>query len=151
MQDTPAIPDCLDEDLKRLARARDTDNYKSVAERCDIGPHEMMFSTLVRLLTAVNERERARNAPLLAAVVVNKKSRMPGPGFFKWAREHNLLQGTERQFWKSELERFRAYWADNDPPPNLDLDGLSIQQTAKPSLRRSRSPMGLIRILFARL
>jgi hypothetical protein len=71
MQDTPAIPDCLDEELKRFARICATDNYMPVAERCDICPHEMMFSTLSGLLTAVNERELHAGRPLLAAVVVN--------------------------------------------------------------------------------
>lgn len=112
MCETPAIPACLDEELKRLAKLPATDNYKSVAIRCDIGAHEMRFSTLIALLTAVNEREYAAGRPLLAAVVVNKKTKMPGAGFFNWARNENLIEGSDREFWKAELGRVRAHWAD---------------------------------------
>lgn len=114
MQETPSIPVCLDEELKRLARSRSIDNYKEVAIRCDIGPHEMRFSTLIGFLNAVNERECARGAPLLAAVVISKELKMPGAGFFKFPPDHNLIQGTEKEFWKNELERVFDYWARHD-------------------------------------
>lgn len=111
MLDNTPIPDDLDEELKRLARSRSTDNYKKVAERCNIGPHETHFSSLVKLLTAVNEREHVGGRPLLAAVVVNKKRKMPGAGFFTFPPEHNLIRGTEREYWEAELERVFDYWA----------------------------------------
>lgn len=114
MSDSPEIRSNLYEELERLARSRSIDNYKEVADRCQLDKQGVFFGPLSKMLTAINEREFAERRPLLAAVVVNKKLKRPGAGFFKWMHEHGLCQGNEKECWKEELERVFDYWAKHE-------------------------------------
>ena len=59
-----------------------------------------------RFLGEIARQEYARGRPLLAAIVVHKKDRTPGVGFFG-------LEGfpKSKQFWKAEKKRVYDFWA----------------------------------------
>jgi hypothetical protein len=105
------VPDRLYEHLKCLASRRETSSYKQVAGDCELEGMDLRFTKLAKMLTAVNVRELNRETPLLAAVVVNKKTGIQGPGFFDFPRAKVLIKGDEVTYWKEELERVFEYWA----------------------------------------
>lgn len=114
MAGTPEIPSVLYAELIRLARLRSTTTYKEIAFHCGLENQGLRFGPLAKMLTAVNERELERPAPLLAAVVINKALKLPGAGFFKFARERGLFDGADEWgFWEQERDRLQDYWTQH--------------------------------------
>lgn len=63
--------------------------------------------------------EHSQGRPLLSAIVVHKPTssepRMPGKGFFKLAREHNIWdgKGTKEKFFFNEIRKVHDYWSQH--------------------------------------
>ena len=61
-------------------------------------------------LDEINQFERRHGRPMLSALVVNRRTGMPGAGFFRLARSWGIDIRSDRRFWKSELKRLRRHW-----------------------------------------
>src|SRR4051794_12170147 len=109
------IPPMLYDRLRELAREGSTAYYGDIARLLgmDIGsPH--VRAQIGKMLDAVNRAEHAAGRPLLSAVVIAKKPRMPGPGFFTGARTLGQYTGQDdRAYWVEELRRVHDYWSEH--------------------------------------
>jgi len=67
---------------------------------------------LGRVLATIDAAEQAVGRPLLSAVVVQRASGLPHPGFFTYARALGLHAGSDdRALWERELQRVHSYWS----------------------------------------
>ena len=104
------VPPACYERLREVARARQTIFYSDLAPYCEIDP-KFVFP-IFPILDEVNCREHVAGRRLLSAVVIAKRSGMPGPGFFKKAKEFGVCSGTvDRACWKAELLRVHDFWS----------------------------------------
>ena len=105
------IPPALYDRLRELAREGSTAYYGDIARLLGMdirSPHVRV--QIGEMLDAVNRAEHATGRPLLSAVVIAKKPRMPGPGFFTGARDLGVYTGHEdRAYWLEELRRVHDY------------------------------------------
>ena len=70
------------------------------------------------LLDEIDRREHAAGRPQLAAVVVRKRERVPGRGFFVIARGLGLHSGEDDlAYWREELRRVHDYWSARSGAP----------------------------------
>ncbi len=106
--------DIVKAELVATARHRGTITYQEIAKLVGF-PLEgnYMGAEIGRLLGEISEDEHRRRRPMLSAIVVTT-SGMPGPGFFKLARDLAKLRGTkladQRAFWKSEVRAVHSTW-----------------------------------------
>ncbi len=80
--------------LTRVARERKTISYKKLAQSAGVPDADkpyIWFSYLPGVLDEINRCEHEVGRPLLSAVVVNKRKRIPGRGFFGLAEQLHLL------------------------------------------------------------
>ena len=107
------IPPALYDRLRQLARQGSTAYYIDIAHLLGIDTRGPAFGAQVgRLLDAVNRAEHAAGRPLLSAVVIAKKTGMPGKGFFTGARDLGVYTGhDDRAYWQEELRRVHDYWS----------------------------------------
>jgi hypothetical protein len=69
-------------------------------------------AALARLLASIDQTEQAAGRPLLSAVVVNRTTGLPHPGFFTYVRTLESDPGSDdRALWERELHRVQGYWA----------------------------------------
>jgi len=104
------------EKLKEVARARRLITYGEVAEVVDLdwrknyGKCRQIFVILKRICAD----EVRQGCPMLGAMVVGKRSNIPGEGFFTSARKLGFFQGDDKlAFWTGERERVYDYWASH--------------------------------------
>jgi hypothetical protein len=67
-----------------------------------------------QLLGEINENEHNNGRPMLSAVAVKPTTKMPGEGFFGFARKLDKFAGEteeeKRAFWRDEIQRVYAIW-----------------------------------------
>jgi len=98
--------------LVEVAKQQSTTTYSAIAPLAglDMGIPEHRYQ-IGSLLDEINLHERANGRPMLSAVVIREDLNMPGPGFFKLAKDWGL-QTTEDDlvFFAHELTRVHAAW-----------------------------------------
>ena len=68
-------------------------------------------TTIGGILSAINRHEHDEGRPLLSAVVLLTRGRVPGNGFYRSARELGFISWQDgRRFWQTELGQ--RYWRD---------------------------------------
>jgi hypothetical protein len=102
--------------LREVARDQEVTHYGDVAERIGLVRNNRGHLSIVfKLLDEVNEIESEAGRPLLSIVVVAKRSKTPGSGFFDSARELRRFSGKtddEKEiFFMKELAAVHRYWA----------------------------------------
>ena len=95
--------------LVQVARAERTLTYGDVARRFGIPWSQGASTALVSALKGIEEENRRRREPLLMALVVSKKSGMPGRGFF------GIGAITESEQYARHQEHLRQIWAFDWP------------------------------------
>ncbi|MCG3204341.1 MAG: hypothetical protein KCHDKBKB_01056 [Elusimicrobia bacterium] len=85
-------------------------------------------NSLHQALGRISTREHKQGRPLLSAVVVDKKNKRPGPGFFELAktlgRYDGPLTGRKSQvFLDAELRSISDYWSTHPLPTSEDSNG----------------------------
>lgn len=80
--------------LVKSAKAGELVTYGEVAAHFGHPGHQGTFAALTAKLNVIAAGNKARGEPLLMALVVNQRERMPGPGFF---REVRLAQSADRR------------------------------------------------------
>jgi hypothetical protein len=97
------------------ARYRGVLTYKGIALATGLpASGNAMGDAVGRLLAEISSNEVDQERPMLGALVVEKATGVPGPGFFKLARNLKKLQSEsksdEHKFWKDERDRVYAEW-----------------------------------------
>ena len=98
--------------LIEVAQAGQTITYSEVARIAEIDTANRHFAVAVcRVVERIDRIEHEAHRPLFCPLVVLKKSRKPGTGFYDLARELGLLVGDDDEaVWKRELARTHAYY-----------------------------------------
>lgn len=75
--------------------------YKKI-ESCTLEPHD---PRLAQMIGDISTEEDEAGRGMLSAVVVNKRDRRPGPGFFTLARSLGRDADDELTCWSEELHK----------------------------------------------
>jgi len=105
-------------ELLNAARDGKTINYKPVAHIMGLALGKPMghhwANETGKMLGEISEYECEHGRPMLSAVVVNKTTKKPGPGFSHLARELGKLDSSspdaENGFWETELQKVYNTW-----------------------------------------
>jgi hypothetical protein len=99
--------------LREVARSGTWTTATAIAPIAGIDPTTAHAEAdLGRVLASIDEGEQVVGRPLLSAVVVQRASGLPHPGFFTYARALGLHVGSDdRALWERELQRVHSYWA----------------------------------------
>ena len=101
------------EELKEVARRRQTGFYSDLSERIGLSPQSRRFH---QILDEINEHEHREERPLLSALVVRRGFRIPSNGFFSHAEKlgrYDSKSGdatSHAVFWVEEVHRIWDYW-----------------------------------------
>lgn len=108
------------EKLKDLARKKEMVFYSDLAASLGMSfDTEADRNVFKNDLGDISILEHSQGRPLLSAIVVHKPTssepRMPGKGFFKLAREHNIWdgKGTKEKFFFNEIRKVHDYWSQH--------------------------------------
>ena len=104
------------EELKKVARARQTRFYEDLAELIDLLPRSRR---LYQILDSINLHEHREGRPLLSALVVRRGLRIPGAGFFVQAKKLGRYDDSSGDatihatFWVDEVHHIWEYWKNH--------------------------------------
>lgn len=100
--------------LLNAARKKESVPYEEIGQIMDLDAQAGMAKEIGRLLGEINEDEHNNGRPLLSAVAVEPATRMPGDGFFQFAKELKKFDGEteedKREFWREEIQRVYEMW-----------------------------------------
>ncbi|MBW1981783.1 MAG: hypothetical protein JRJ12_11240 [Deltaproteobacteria bacterium] len=100
--------------LLEAARKKEGVWYEELRQMMALEPGADSAREIGRLLGEINEEEHSNGRPLLSAVAVDPTTRMPGEGFFRYARQVNKFAGEteedKRQFWRDEIQKVYEVW-----------------------------------------
>lgn len=91
--------------VERIARQRDTITYGELADEIEVMALPPNGTLLEGILTQISRQEDAQGRGLLSVVVINKKSGLPGDGFFALAKERGYeADGSQEEFFQRHRE-----------------------------------------------
>ena len=100
--------------LLNAARKKEGVSYEEIGQIMGLEAHVGMTKEIGRLLGEINEDEYNNDRPMLSAVAVEATSRMPGEGFFQFAKQLSKFDGEtdedKREFWRDEIQRVYEIW-----------------------------------------
>jgi hypothetical protein len=100
--------------LLNAAREKESVSYEEIGQIMDLEAHLGMAKEIGQLLGEINEDEHNNGRPMLSAVAVELNTRMPGEGFFQFAKELSKFDGEtdedKREFWRDEIQRVYEIW-----------------------------------------
>jgi hypothetical protein len=100
--------------LLTAARRKEGVPYEEIRQIMGLEAQGGMAKEIGQLLGEINEDEHNNGRPMLSAVAVESTTRMPGEGFFKFAKELNKFDGEtdedKRDFWRDEIQRVYEIW-----------------------------------------
>ena len=95
--------------LKEVARAKCLITYSEIGREVGLKANDPQ---LWQILYEIDKQEYQAGRPMLAALVVHQKDRLPGKGFFTLALELGVYQGQNNSaFWGYELCKVHSYWS----------------------------------------
>ncbi len=74
-------------------------------------------NALNKILEEIADNELANGRPLLAAIIVNENSNMPGAGLFSYAKRRGLMKPKDKDnlaFFLQEAKKVHDYWAGKE-------------------------------------
>jgi hypothetical protein len=96
------------------AQKKEGVSYEEIGEIMGLKSGPDMLLEIGRLLGEINEDEHNNGRPMLSAVAVEPSSKMPGEGFFNFAKQLNKFEGEtdqeKREFWRDEIQRVYDIW-----------------------------------------
>jgi hypothetical protein len=93
----------------------------------------------------VSMYEVEHGRPMLSAIVVNKETRSPGPGFASLGRHLGFVIEEDEAFFLEQLSAVIEFWTSDDPTVAIDaaLEVVMAELSAiKAIVRRSVKPSG---------
>ena len=115
MHDMSSLPNRVREQLKELARRRETVLYRDLAKELAVQPPNTIHQVADALEVLMRE-DQATGAPFLAALVVSKvRNGLPAPAFFYVVQMLGRLKGSDtgsdtQTYHARELESAWDYW-----------------------------------------
>jgi hypothetical protein len=101
-------------ELLNAARKKESVSYKKIGQIMGLKAQVDMAAEIGQMLGEINEDEHDNGRPMLSAVAVEPTTRMPGEGFFQFAKELRKLDGEtdedKREFWRDEIQRVYGMW-----------------------------------------
>ena len=96
------------------ARKKEGVSYEEISEIMDLETGADISTDIGHLLGEINEDEYNRGRPMLSAVAVEPTTKMPGEGFFRFAKKLDKFDGEaeedKREFWRDEIQRVYETW-----------------------------------------
>jgi hypothetical protein len=114
--DIPLIIDIYKILIETIRGRKESIYYSVLASRIglisSVDAFEIDLQTqLAHLIGIVSHFEKENGRPMLSAIVVNKESKMPGGGFFGWAKQLELQKKeSNREFWINQIKELRKCW-----------------------------------------
>ena len=100
--------------LLSVARKKESVSYEEIGQIMGLKAQVDMAAEIGQLLGEINEDEYNNGRPMLSAVAVEPTTRMPGEGFFRFAKELRKFDGEtdedKREFWRDEIQRVYRMW-----------------------------------------
>lgn len=100
--------------LLDAARKKEGVSYSEIGQIMGFQPGAEMSKEIGHLLGEINEDENDNGRPMLSAVAVEPGTKMPGEGFFKFARHLEKFTGEtdedKREFWHQEIQKVYGIW-----------------------------------------
>jgi hypothetical protein len=100
--------------LLSAARKKESVSYEKIGQIMGLEAHVGRAKEIGQLLGEINEDEYSNGRPMLSAVAVEPTTRMPGEGFFQFAKELGKFDGEtdedKREFWRDEIQRVYEIW-----------------------------------------
>jgi hypothetical protein len=100
--------------LLNAARKKEGVPYEEIGQIMGLEAQVGMAKEIGQLLGEINEDEHNHGRPMLSAVAVEPTTRMPGEGFFQFAKELSKFDGEtdedKREFWRDEIQRVYEIW-----------------------------------------
>ena len=100
--------------LLSAAGKKESVPYKEIGQIMGLETDAGMAKEIGQLLGEINEDEHNNGRPLLSAVAVESTTRMPGEGFFQFAKQLRKFDGEtdedKREFWRDEIQRVYEIW-----------------------------------------
>ena len=100
--------------LLQGAQKKEGVSYEEIGEIMGLKSGPDMLLEIGQLLGEINEDEHNNGRAMLSAVAVEPSSKMPGEGFFKFAKQLNRFAGEtdqeKREFWRDEIQRVYDIW-----------------------------------------
>jgi hypothetical protein len=100
--------------LLNAAREKESVSYEELGQIMGLEAHLGMAKEIGQLLGEINEDEHNNGRPMLSAVAVKPTTKMPGEGFFQFAKQLNKFDGEtdedKREFWRDEIQRVYEIW-----------------------------------------
>lgn len=90
-------------------KQRNTLTYAEMEEKCGMVHTQYNVQQLIKILNATMVYNKMRNEPFIAALVVNKETKIPGKGFYRTLKDLNIEVSNEIDFFAKEVQRIRNY------------------------------------------
>ena len=97
--------------LVGLARLKQPIAYSTLAMHLQTAHLHYRAPAFGAILREIAAEERLAGRPMLAVLVVNKRTNICGAGFFKHAAAQGYDVSEPEVFWQSEFERVCDYWS----------------------------------------
>ena len=71
-------------------------------------------NAMTEMLEEIADHELANGRPLLAAIIVNENTNMPGAGLFSYAKRKGLMKPKDKDtltFFLTEAKKVHEFWA----------------------------------------
>ena len=100
--------------LLAAARNKEGVGYNEIGQIMGLAASGDMDKEVGQLLGEINEDEHGHGRPMLSAVAVEATTKMPGEGFFVFAKRMDKFTGEteedKRDFWRDEIQRVYQTW-----------------------------------------
>jgi hypothetical protein len=100
--------------LLEAARNKEGVSYEDLGEMMGLEPGDSRDQEIAQLLGEINEDEHNNGRPMLSAVAVDSTKKMPGEGFFNYAKKLGKFDGDteedKRDFWREEIQEVFEIW-----------------------------------------
>lgn len=100
--------------LLDAAQKKEGVSYEEIGQIMKLKGEVDSAKEIGQLLGEINEEEHNTGRPMLSAVAVKPTTKMPGEGFFAFARKLGKFSGEteeeKREFWRDEIQRVYAIW-----------------------------------------
>ena len=101
--------------LRQAAKEKKFVNYADLSAAISLSLTDAAgVNALNKMLEEIADHETANGRPLLAAIIVNENSNMPGAGLFNYAKRKGLMKQKDKDnlaFFLAEAKKVHDYWS----------------------------------------
>ena len=105
--------------LTQAAKGRKFVSYGDLSSAISLSTTDAAgLNALSVMLEEIADHELAAGRPLLAAIIVNENTNMPGGGLFSYAKRKGLMKAKDKDtltFFLTEAKKVHDFWASQPP------------------------------------